>query len=365
MEDYKDITIKRTLHAYMIPPTNLDDIYDEMTGVDWSTLSIDEGYYTDTRVSATLTAIDSNYIKGSYIRIIEESENGEKNELGTFAVNNDSGERINGAYVQNFVLISQLHGLSLDYCEDNLVVGSGTFLLNALKTTLTQGGKSNQDMILTNANDYRFSTTQILNPGVSRLARLYELCGISNNRLEVDGHGRIRVDKYILPDAKSPKLRLIQGDDRGIIKDGINRRSNWADIPTRVIVAYDYTTTENNKSVEHHMFATAYNSKAPARGYIVSDYQTVSELSPQTNSALANIAKNRLANKAGEHNEWSFVSKYIPGLHEGDVIELEITDDIDEFTGVKKCLVKSLTISGPYLDMDITLKETSGGDYGE
>lgn len=363
--DYKDTTIKRTLHAYMIPPTNLDDIYEEMTGIDWSSLSIDAGYYTDARVSATLTAVDSNYIRGSYIRITAETEDGETEELGTFAVDNDAGERINGAYVQTFVLISQLYALSLDYCHSTMTIGSGALLLTALNTTLSEAGKTSQDSILTDMLDYRFSSTRILDAGTSRLSRLYELCSLSSNRLEVDGHGRIRVDRYVTPDSRSPKLRLAQSDPRGVIKNGISRQSNWTEIPNRYVVAYDYTTNDNGNSTEHHMYAIATNSAAPARGFIVGEYETISELSPMTQTNLAGIAKQRMAERAGERNEWTINTKYIPGLWEGDVIELEIDDDLDDYTGVRKCLVKNITITGPYLDMEMVLKETSGGDYDD
>ncbi|WP_165055029.1 MULTISPECIES: hypothetical protein [unclassified Adlercreutzia] len=363
--DYKDTTITYTLHAYMIPPTNLDDIYEEMTGVDWSSLSIDADYYTDTRVSATLTTVDGNYIRGSYIRITVEDEDGNEDELGTFAVDNDSGQRINGAYIQTLDLISQLHALSLDFCPDNLVVGSGARLLDAVRTTLQEGGKSEQDSVLTEANDYRFSSTQVLPPGASRLARLYELCSISGNRLEVDGHGRVRLDKYVSPDSKSPRLRLAQNDERGVIKNGISRQSRWAEIPSKYIVAHDYTTSEDGKTSEHHMFAIANNQAAPARGFVVAKYETVSELSPRTTERLEAIAKQRLTEQANERNEWTISTKYIPGLWEGDVIELELDDELDDYTGIRKCLVRSITIDGPYLDMELVLKETSGGDYGE
>ena len=358
--DYKDTTAAHTLHAYLIPPTNLDDIYEEMTGIDWSSLSIDCGYYTDARVSATFTAVNDNYIPGAYIRIVEETQ-GTETELGTFAVNNDQTDNVNGADRRSFVLISQLHGLSLGYCPDSMVLGAGSLALTAFGQTLKEGGKDEQDSITNDANDYRLSTSQVLEPGASRLSRLYEIANMSGNRLDVDGHGRVTLKKYQTPDSRSPILRLSQDDERGIIIDGITHTSNWGEVIDNYILAYDYTTTDGDKTTSHHMFAVARNSQAPARGYTVSEYETISELSPQTQTNLTRLAKERAVKNSNEKNEWNFSMKYIPGLWEGDVIELE-TVDADERHEVNKCLVKSMTITGPYLDTEITLKATSGGD---
>lgn len=363
--DYKDTTVIRTLRAYLVPPTDLDDVYEEMTGVDWSSLAITAGYYTDTRVTASLRVVDSNYIKGSYIRITEQAEGDDEREIGTFAVHSDTAKDVNGAHEQTLTLISQLHALSLDACPDLLTVGKGARIKTVVETTLKDGGKNEKDYITTDANDYIFGNTQMLEAGATRLSRLYELAGLSNNRLDVDAHGRITLTKYQTPDSRTPSLRLSQMDERGVILDGMTRESNWAEVPTRVIVAHDYTEGTGDNAKQHHMFAIANNGKAPARGYVVSEYETLTELSPRTQNNLQAIARQRLAEKANDKNEWSFACKYIPGLWEGDVVELETKDSFGEFSGVRKCLVKNIDINGQYLDMDITLKETSGGDDGE
>ena len=361
--DYRDTTQQITLHAYMIPPTNLDDAYDEeLTGIDWSTLSISAGYYTDSRVSGSLTLVNGNYIRGSFVRIIAEFEDGTQQELGTFAVSNDGGERTNGAYIQNLELISILHTLSLDYMPDVLVLGSGSTALDAFKKTLTETGKTESSFNMKSALNYRIANTMVLEAGKTRLSRLFELSSLSDNRLDVDGHGVITLSQYILPDNKTPKYELDTTDERGIIKDGISRSSTWTETPTRSVVAYDYTEGTGDDAVQKHIYGEAWNSKADPRGYWITDYQVVSDLNPATKANLNSIAKANLAEKSTEQNEWTIETKFLPDLWEGDVVNLVINDDFDSYIGTRKCLVKNLDIKGYFLDMTITLKETSGGD---
>ena len=360
--DYKDTTQQITLKAYMIPPANLDDVYDELTGVDWSTLRINAGYYTDARISGSITIVNSNYKRGSFIRFIAEFEDGSEQELGTFAVNNDAGERVNGAYVQSLDLISILHTLSLDYMPDILVLGAGAYALTAFKNILEEVGKTSASYLIKDAIDYRIGTTVALEAGKTRLSRMYELSTMSDNRIDVDGHGRVTLSRYINPADKSPKYELDTSDTRGIIKNGIQRESTWTETPTRVVVAYDYTEGSGDETVQKHMYGEAWNNKADPRGYWITQYETIADMNNPTKSNLDAIAKTKLAEQTLEKNEWTVETKFIPNLYIGDVVNLIITDEFDEYAGTRKCLVKNLDISGAFLDMSITLKETSGGD---
>lgn len=359
--DYKDQTQERSLHAYMIPPNNLDDVYDELTGCDWSTLTISAAYYTDARVSGSLRVVNSNYKRGTFIRIVVDTED-DSQELGTFAVSNDAGERINGAYVQTLELISRLHTLSLDYMPDILTLGAGSLAKTAFEKTLTETGMTKAQYNLKDALDYRISSVLVMEAGTTRLSRLFELSSLSGNRIDVDGHGRITLSRYILPANKTPKYTLDTEDERGIVMDGISRESTWTETPTRCIVAYDYTEGTGDDSRQIHMYGEAWNNKTDPRGYWITDYQTVSDLNPATKANLTAMAKKNLQEQSTEKNEWTLTAKFIPNLWEGDVVELIIHDDFDGYTGTRKCLVKNLDISGPYLDMTMTLKETSGGD---
>lgn len=360
--DYRDQRQRRTLHAYMVSPHNLDDTYGEMTGIDWSSLTLSAGYYTDTRVSGALCAVNSNYIKNSFIRIVVEHEDGTAIELGTFAVANDDGQRTNGAYSQQFELISMLHTLSLDYFPDNLVLGKGAMALSVFEKTLTDVGKTKASYIISGARDYRFSNTLVMEAGTSRLSRLFELSNLADNRLDVDGHGRITLKPYTPPDIRTPSFTLDTADPRGVIMGDISRSSTWKDTPTRAVVAYDYTEGEGDKAKQKHMYAIAWNNKTDPRGYWITDYQTISDLNPATKAHLTAKAKENLSAQLGEKTEWTLPSKYIPNLWEGDIVELIVRDELDDYVGARKCLVKSIDITGEFLDMELTLKETSGGD---
>ena len=128
--DYKDLTRRVELHAYMVPPTNLDDVYVELEGVDWDSLNISCGYYTDTRVSGSLSVVGGNWIRGSFVRIVMEiPEDDYAQELATFAVSNDDAEYRNGVWVTDLELVSMLHTMSLDLAPSTKAINAGSSIL--------------------------------------------------------------------------------------------------------------------------------------------------------------------------------------------------------------------------------------------
>lgn len=352
-----------TLRAEQIPNNNLNDTYGELVGVMWSTLTLTSGYYTDTRQSGTLTTANDNYIEGALIRIIATVDNTEY-ELGTYAVSNDDEELINGTRYRDLTLVSKLHLLSLDYAENVLTIAKGTLATTAIKNVLNNAGLTSQDYVLTGAGDYIFSSTQMIEAGTTKLSRLYNLTSLSNNRLDIDGHGRVTVEQYQTPNDKTAELTLTVADPQGIIKNGITRSSNYAEIIDKVIVEYTYYENDDYDQ-EKRMVATATNNAGATRGYTVASYNAVSDLSPRTQQTLQKIADDKLASLSYTKNEWTINTQYIPGIQEGMIIELVAPDIFGTYKGSRKCLVKSTNITGWNLSTQLTLKETAGGNDDE
>ena len=358
--DCKDLTRTMELHAYMVPPTNLDDTYGELEGVDWDSLSITCGYYTDTRVSGSLSVVGGNWIRGSFLRIVMRIPGeGYERELATFAVSNDNSEYQNGVWVTDLELISMLHTMSLDLAPSIKAIAAGSSVLAAFRSECEAAGRKYECGA---AFDAKTGGVTIMETGSSRLARCFDLSSMSNNRLDVNGHGVVTLERYTEPKAKAPVMTLDLQDERGVVADGISRTSNWLSTPSVAVVSYQYSDSANGETIQREITASVYVSATDhgsmsQRGYNVTDYTSLSEMNPPTyNQALA-IAKQKLQEGQIEDIEWNIESTFLP-IWEGDVIDLVIPEGND-YSGTRRCLVKSIDIKGQFLDMSISLKEVT------
>ena len=363
--DWKDQTRRGELHAYMIPPQRLDDSYGELLGVDWSSLSISAGYYTDTRTSGSLSIVDGNWIRNSFIRIVYEIPEWDYScEIGTYAVVSDNAVRRNGSWITTLELQSMLWTMNKDLTPAPLTLAKGSLASTALKRELDDAGR---EYVYPFGADAKMTGPTALESGQSKLSRAFILCNWSRTRLDVDGHGRITCKKYVEPASKTPKLSLDLLDERGVVKDGVSRSTDWAEMPSSYILLYKYSDKDaNGKSVDReiraevHLVSPKMHQVAANRGYEVSILESISDMSPKTYARAVEIAKQRLLERTSETVEWEIETKYMP-LWEGDVITLTIPDGITDYQGKRKCLVKSIDLTGPYLDMRMTLKEVYEG----
>ena len=70
MIDWTDRSIPDEVHVMMVDPHNLDIVRGELKNLVLSDCSVSYGYNTDTRTSAKLATLGSNYIDNSWLRII-------------------------------------------------------------------------------------------------------------------------------------------------------------------------------------------------------------------------------------------------------------------------------------------------------
>lgn len=366
--DWKDLTRRGELHAYLVSPNNLDVVEEELLGIDWSSLKITGAYYSDCRTSGSIRTHYANWNQDDahtpFVRIVYEiPEWNYIRELGTFIVRNDPQDIAEGTHRTDLELQSMLYALSLEYPERKKALAPGALVSTAMKSELNDAGLA---YVFDDINEYQITGLAILENNKSRLARMFTLTEVSNNRLEVDGHGRIRLSRYVVPHYKTPTMRIDLNDPQGIVKDGIKRTSNYLQQPSEAVVVYKWTDYENGESVEHEITAKATvklgdHASVGARGYKITDFQEVNDLSPRTAQRAYNLASEKLHKQSATKTEWQISTTYLP-LWEGDVVELYVPYGADQYKGIRKCLVKNIELSGEYLDMTLTLKETSGGD---
>lgn len=370
--DWKDLTREDKLTFLMVSPTNLNEIYGELDGVDLSSSSLDAEYYTDTRTSGSLTVVGDGWIRGSLIRVVHSVPAwGWTRTLGTYIVTNDEAKRENGVWKYELTLQSMLFGLSTDLLVRPWTVAKNAMAIKAMRDCLNAAAFKHT--IVSGANDYKLKTPQVMESGTSRLACLYSLCTMANDRLDVDGNGCVTVSKYVKPASKVPSARIDLSDPRGVAFDDLTRSTDWLQMVDIAAVSFKYSDSVKKggktETVQREINAYAKVSSSmhqahAQRGYTVTDFRSVSELTPQTAAQAQKLANQYLKENAPELVEWKLTTTYLP-VWEGDVVELVVHDGMEQYKGIRKCLVKGVSLDLGSMTMALTLKETASGDKGD
>lgn len=235
MIDWADPKRTDVIRFIMVDPNNLDETYGEIEDVQLGSSSITYGYYTDTRYSSAITFLaDNNYIKNSWIRIIHEvPKEGYTAELGTFIPTSPVHEW-SGAEVIKLSLQSPLWGLTDDLTPAKFSIGKKTSYLDAFKRICET---CNRPYVLQNPNDYQSTKAAVYDAGESYLSILFDIAGATDNRMELDGHGRILLSPNVDRLNLTPIWDLDADDKRSLIVEGtIKMDSEVDELPSRAIV---------------------------------------------------------------------------------------------------------------------------------
>lgn len=362
--DWRDVTRENRIIVQMVNPTNIDAVMGELEGVDLTGSTITAGYYTDTRTSAKLKVVGDGWKRGTFLRIVYQvPEWAWSQELGTYLVTNDDADRENGQWVTTLTMQSLLFGLSTDKLVRPWAIAKNAMMLKAARQCLDA---PHFKYDLSGAADFRLKGTKVMATGTDRLSILYAFCQMAKNRLDIDGHGRVTMRRYVNPAAKTPVWRIDLEHPRGVALDGLSRSSDFLEIPNVVGVCYKYNTTKNGKSVQREINASARvsNSSEHAtaqRGYTITDFRELTEMSPATAARAQQLAKQYLRSDKTELVEWELSTIYLP-IWEGDVVDLIVPDGESAYQGIRRCLVKNVDIALDDMSMKLTLKEVASGD---
>lgn len=360
--DWADTDRTDELDFVMVSPQNPNIELGTLDGVIRSSSSLSAAYYTDTRTSGKLEYVGDGWIRNSFIRVVHRiPEWGFRRELGTYIVTEDPGSRESGQWTRSLTLHSVLHGLATDLGAWPWTVSQNASAKGAIKQMLDTCYRPMRDL---SARDAVVGSPIVYETGTSFLERLFDLCAVTGNRMDVDGRGYVTIAPYVEPARRSAAFRLDLADPRGLVQDGVELSTNYLEMPGCAVVSYQYSETENGESVQREITASAYASgdrSSGARGYMVTDYQQLSEMEPATYQRASDLARRRLAERSREQVEWKIRSLYLP-IWEGDVVELHVHDGPQRYRGVRHCLVKNLELELEHMTMTLTLKETASGD---
>ena len=355
--DWYDVTAPGRMRAFMVEPNRLDNTLGELTGVKWDSCSVEAGYYMDTRTTAKLVLDDGNWDGRAWVRLVYETEEGQS-EIGTYIVVDDPTDDSTGRSECQLSLNSVLFALSRRPAEVPWTIGQGATATRTLSKLLEWYGC---DYSLRGLKEYTAAKAYTFERGKSVLSWLFAIANNTGNRVDVTGHGTVTVSERVSPASIPQAFTLDRSDPRGLVIGGVHRESDHLTTPGRVVVHHQ---TSDGKDIVAYADATGEASPSN-RGYLVSIFQSVSDLSPETYSQALRLAKEKLSKQGTALTEWTVSVPYLP-VWEGTGITFLPNDAA--FAGARKCFVKSLSMTDLHLNrptMQLTLKECASGDKGD
>ncbi len=349
------------IRVYMVDPRSLE-VRGELEGVLLDGSSITWGYDTDTRVSGTIKALDSNWIDHSMLRVVHEvPAEGYSKALATLVVTADPSTYGQGATTTTYECHSALSMLEADYLPYHYTIGQNARSNDVVAALLRGAGRPYA--IQGDAINKRYSEAVVYPIGDSRLSDLFDIADASGNRIDVDGMGNVTWGRYVEPSKRSVAWALDMAAADTNVLDGLESSSTRLSDPSRIVVTYkgseEYYATENGKSVRktRDVEVAAYADRtgdetASQRGYVIAEVVSLNELSPATKAQAQLQANARVP--AVDKREWQFSLLYMP-IAAGDVIELSIPDGPD--AGAHRAMVRNVELDLGTMVAKVTAKE--------
>lgn len=344
MIDWADPKRTDVIRFLMVDPNDLDAAYGEIEDVQLGSSSITYGYYTDTRYSSRITFLrGNNYVKNAWIRIVHEvPSEGYVNELGTF-IPTSPNVQYGGAVTETYDLQSPLWALSNDLITSTLTFGKGSIFSSMFAFVCQKCGRP---YLLKNPNNYVSSIAIVYEAGTSYLDILNDLAGSSNNRVSVDGHGRLLLEPLVDMRYLSPSWDLNVDDPRSLIIEGSVKMEPQSDeIPNRVIVM-------NGSYIGVADIPAGEEYSSAQRGYVKA--QKYNGTGVKSNAAAQSMAQAYL-DGFSKITQWSMDTMYFPAkVGENAYFTID---------GVKHlCMFQSIDpVNLDTMTMKITLREVANG----
>lgn len=331
----------------MVDPNDINSSRGFIDGVITSECSIDFGYYTDTRVSATLKAVESNYIENSLIRIRHFVDDaGFSEELGTFFVKSIDGSSDPGSTVDTFSLMSMMTRISDDKFVKNYSIAKNAYAKTLLAQLFKDFGCDCS--MLASCGDKRYGDTKVYDYGQGVLSVAFDLCSDIGARMDVDGHGRIVVSPYVAPSSKTATASFTE--DNGTVIGHISKSDDLYSTINRYGVVYKDSEKDKQYQGYADVASTSKMSRG-RRGRRVTEIETLNELSPASNRGATAQSKIKLAENDDRTVEYGFDSIYFP-REMVDIANIEYNGETN------KCMLKSRTVKlSPGMPCTNTYKE--------
>ena len=203
----------------------------------------------------------------------------------------------------------------------------------------------------------------VYEPGTDLSKILFELSS-GYDRMEVNGHGVVLLNKYSNPASQKPSRVIDYRDVDGLAMYPLNYSSSKWEAPGRAVVTANVSTTDANGKTTQQVISGYYDAPSSHytsmtnRGYLrarTDSYSGVSEKPSQTE--LNDAAKKAWQDNVDKGITWTCTSVYAD-YHAGNVCTLITPSDYgsNNYAG-HKVLLQSVQTNFQNFTQDLTMKE--------
>lgn len=318
--DWWDGSLRHSFRVELVDPVNLTTSRGQLQGVA-SDGTVSESYYSDARATAGLkTYVASGEEDGwdgtAAMRVVHMVGDWEES-LFTGYVTKASRSEENGLVTREYTLTACIYGMSTQILAGPYTVGAGAMGLAVLEDIF---GKcvSRRHRVMAGATDYRFGTATVYEPGKSWLSMAMDVANRSGDRLEAGGDGYVEVERYVVPSSRDASFSIDPWDSRSIVTGELKYSDSATSVPGRAIVyaesdgqALNYIASQTRGSRFHYL----------SRGFVIDDFQKVTDLSPFSRDRARQVAEQALADATDVGESLTMGTLYLPA-RPGEVIRV-------------------------------------------
>lgn len=355
--DWRDMEHDWEVVVEVVDPHDADSVVGTLAGVDVGGCSVTEGYYTDTRASATVTTVtpdgEDGYVRWCRLRIVLRVTRWSwERELFCGFVTDMRPIREGGMVRREYSLDSALWGISADAIESKVTCGQGASALSVARKLLSDRQVQYDDL---GAADRSVQRTTVYEPGTMLLNLVYDLLD-RTDRISCDGHGRITLRRYVPPSQLTPTVDIDPDDPRTTVVGEVEETDASWDVPGAAIVTATVTRTAGSDTTQE---TVAGSYRAPAsdqssrarRGYLRYEQRDYDgDADDPTQGQLADAAKAVLDGLRSTGRTFDLTVLYMD-LRQGDMAWLA-------YGGERvRCLVQSVETDLGERTQRLTLRE--------
>lgn len=365
--DWTDTGYSYHIDVHVVSPVNVDDTLGSLSGVLLTGTSITENYNSDSRVQAKVTTVvkegeSDGYVEHARLRIVASIPDRNWSEELVTGYVSDVDETIeNGACQRVYSVEGTIWGLLNHEIESPIVIAKGSslkFVWARLISRLTL-----MQYTVAGAKDHAFTNNIVYEAGTALSTILFEISS-GYNRMDNDGHGRLRLLAYTRPSQATATDVLDIHDGRGLSMYPLTRQESKSEAPGRAIVTSTKSVEVNGKSqqkvlVGYYDAPETHETSKAARGYLKATHSSYSGVSDDpTISELTKAAKeNWTKAQEGLGAEWTCRSVF-KDYHIGMVLDL-VHPSSNSSYGFKtsKVLLTGVSTNLQEWTQDLTMKE--------
>lgn len=344
----------------VVSPTNVFTTLGLLTGVQLDNCTINDNYYSDSRVQAKVVTVvkdgkSDGYIANARLKIVLSiPSRGWIEPLVTGYVSDIAESKDHGYIKRTYTIEGTIWGLLDHVLKDPVTIGKGAKLINIWTSLMS--GQTKMQYDTTGAQDHSYKNTILYEAGTKLGTLLFELSE-SYDRMDTDGYGVVTLKKYVAPADRGVDRVVFFNQFKNLTLPQTGNTSSEYDNPGRVVVTASVSIEKDGKTTQQVVVGSydapsSDKNSIEVRGYLKGTTESYSGVSENpSKSELNTVAKKKYTENQSSGREWD-ASSVFANYKAGEVI-MYVHANLEE----SKCLVKTVNTNLATMTQDLTLKE--------